>query len=31
VEEYDATTIVPPGWSASLDGYANIRLTTDAR
>jgi N-methylhydantoinase A len=27
VEEYDATTIVPPGWSARLDPYANIRLT----
>jgi N-methylhydantoinase A len=27
VEEYDATTIVPPGWSARLDAYANIRLT----
>jgi N-methylhydantoinase A len=26
VEEYDATTIVPPGWSARLDEYANIRL-----
>ena len=29
VEEYDATTIVPPGWSARLDGHANIRLTSD--
>jgi N-methylhydantoinase A len=28
VEEYDATTIVPPGWSARLDAYANIRLAT---
>jgi N-methylhydantoinase A len=27
VEEYDATTIVPPGWSARLDEHANIRLT----
>ena len=26
VEEYDATTIVPPGWSARLDEHANIRL-----
>jgi hypothetical protein len=26
VEEYDATTIVPPGWRARLDGFANIRL-----
>ena len=30
VEEYDATTIVPPGWSASLDAYANIRLSVQA-
>jgi N-methylhydantoinase A len=29
VEEYDATTIVPPGWSASLDAYANIRLASE--
>ena len=29
VEEYDATTIVPPGWSARLDEHANIRLTAD--
>ena len=29
VEEYDATTIVPPGWSAYLDPHANIRLTAD--
>jgi N-methylhydantoinase A len=27
VEEYDATTIVPPDWSARLDAYGNIRLT----
>jgi N-methylhydantoinase A len=26
VEEYDATTIVPPSWSARLDEHANIRL-----
>jgi N-methylhydantoinase A len=30
VEEYDATTIVPPGWSARLDKHANIRLTADS-
>jgi hypothetical protein len=29
VEEYDATTIVPPGWSARLDEHANIRLTAN--
>jgi len=27
VEEYDATTIVPPGWSAHLDQHGNIRLS----
>jgi N-methylhydantoinase A len=27
VEEYDATTIVPPGWSAHRDAHGNIRLT----
>ena len=27
VEEYDATTIVPPDWSARLDAYGNIRLS----
>jgi N-methylhydantoinase A len=30
VEEYDATTIVPPGWSARLDKHANIHLTANA-
>jgi N-methylhydantoinase A/oxoprolinase/acetone carboxylase beta subunit len=24
VEEYDATTVVPPGWAARLDGDKNI-------
>ncbi|MCC7367846.1 MAG: hydantoinase/oxoprolinase family protein [Chloroflexi bacterium] len=27
VEEYDATTIVPPDWTVRLDEHANIRLT----
>lgn len=27
VQEYDATTIVPPGWSASRDDHANIKLS----
>ncbi|MCC6173948.1 MAG: hydantoinase/oxoprolinase family protein [Chloroflexi bacterium] len=27
VEEYDATTIVPPGWTAHRDEHANIVLT----
>jgi len=26
VEEYDATTLVPPGWAARLDRYGNIGL-----
>jgi N-methylhydantoinase A len=26
VEEYDATCLVPPGWTASLDGHGNIEL-----
>jgi N-methylhydantoinase A len=27
IQEYDATTVVPPGWSASLDEHANIELS----
>lgn len=27
VEEYDATTVVPPGWQALLDGHGNIIMT----
>lgn len=27
VEEYDATCLVPPGWTARLDEYANIVMT----
>ncbi len=27
VEEYDATTIVPPGWDAALDGSGDIVMT----
>ena len=26
VEEYDSTCVVPPGWTAALDGRGNIRL-----
>jgi N-methylhydantoinase A len=29
VEEYDATCVVPPGWSASLDSLRNIVLDAD--
>jgi N-methylhydantoinase A len=31
IQEYDATTVVPPGWSASLDDHANIELTRGER
>src|SRR5579884_150556 len=27
VEEYDATCLIPPGWTARLDDYGNIALT----
>ena len=27
--EYDNTTVVRPGWSASLDGWNNIVMTKD--
>jgi N-methylhydantoinase A len=27
VEEYDATCLVPPGWTARLDGYGNIVMS----
>ncbi|MBI1847606.1 MAG: hydantoinase/oxoprolinase family protein [Candidatus Rokubacteria bacterium] len=30
IEEYDATCVVPPGWSAALDPSGNIRLTAPA-
>jgi N-methylhydantoinase A len=30
VEEYDATCVVPPGWTASLDDRNNIILTREA-
>jgi N-methylhydantoinase A len=29
VEEYDATCVVPPGWTAALDGDGNIILTKE--
>lgn len=31
VEEYDSTTVVPPGWIAELDAFTNIVLTKEAR
>ncbi len=27
VEQFDATTVVPPGWTASVDAAANLVLT----
>jgi N-methylhydantoinase A len=27
IEEYDATTVVPPGWRAELDAYSNILIS----
>jgi N-methylhydantoinase A len=30
VEEYDATCIVPPGWTAALDAAGNIVLTKES-
>jgi len=27
VEEYDATCLVPPGWTAKLDEYGNIVMS----
>ncbi len=29
IEEYDATCVVPPGWTAALDGDGNIILTRE--
>jgi N-methylhydantoinase A len=26
VEQFDATTVIPPGWSAQVDGYRNLTL-----
>jgi len=26
IEEYDSTTVVPPGWTATVDDHANLRL-----
>jgi N-methylhydantoinase A len=31
VEEYDATTLVPPGWTARLDEYGNIVMSGESR
>jgi N-methylhydantoinase A len=27
VEEYDSTCLIPPGWTARLDGDGNIAIT----
>ena len=26
VEQFDATTVIPPGWTARTDGYRNLIL-----
>jgi N-methylhydantoinase A/oxoprolinase/acetone carboxylase beta subunit len=26
VEQFDATTVIPPGWSGKVDGYGNLIL-----
>jgi N-methylhydantoinase A len=30
IDEYDATTLVPPGCAAQLDGHGNIVISTGA-
>jgi N-methylhydantoinase A len=30
VEQFDATTVLPPGWSAHLDGFGNIVAEREA-
>jgi N-methylhydantoinase A len=30
IEEYDATCLIPPGWTARLDEYGNIAIDADA-
>jgi N-methylhydantoinase A len=29
VEQFDATTVIPPGWRARVDGYRNLIMTRD--
>jgi N-methylhydantoinase A len=26
IEQFDATTVIPPGWNGQVDGYANLIL-----
>jgi len=28
VEQYDATTVIPPGWNAVVDGFSNLCLSS---
>ena len=28
VEQFDATTVIPPGWRARVDGFRNLILQT---
>jgi N-methylhydantoinase A len=30
VEEFGATTVVPPGWTAAVDPHGNLRLEREA-
>ena len=30
VEEFGATTVVPPGWRGTLDAHGNLRFERDA-
>ena len=29
VEQFDATTVIPPGWSGRVDGYRNLILENE--
>ena len=31
LEQMDSTVVIPPGWSAEVDGYLNLLLTNDGR
>jgi N-methylhydantoinase A len=30
VEQFDATTVIPPGWTGRVDGYRNLILERPA-
>jgi len=29
IEQFDATTVIPPGWNGRVDGYRNLILRSD--